>query len=136
VRFDTKIAILVRDDLETWQKLNVTAYLASALAAGREGVIGAPYADGSGAPYLPMFNQPVLVFAATADELAAVRARAITRDAPIAIFTEELFKTGNDEDNRAAVAAVPTDELRLVGVGLHARRTVADKILRGLRLHT
>jgi hypothetical protein len=28
VRFDTKLAIVVRNDLETWQKLNVTAFLA------------------------------------------------------------------------------------------------------------
>ena len=27
--FDTKIAIVVRDDLATWQKLNVTAFLTS-----------------------------------------------------------------------------------------------------------
>ena len=33
VRFDTKIAIVLRDDLETWQKLNVTAFLASGVAA-------------------------------------------------------------------------------------------------------
>ena len=29
MRFDTKIAIVLRDDLETWQELNVTAFLAS-----------------------------------------------------------------------------------------------------------
>jgi hypothetical protein len=34
MRFDTKIAIAVREDLEQWQKLNVTAFLASAIAFG------------------------------------------------------------------------------------------------------
>ena len=29
--FDTKIAIVVRDDLATWQKLNVTAFLMSGI---------------------------------------------------------------------------------------------------------
>ncbi len=33
IRFDTKIAIAVRGDLEPWQKLNVTAFLASGIAA-------------------------------------------------------------------------------------------------------
>ncbi len=33
VRFDTKIAIAVRADLQQWQKLNVTAFLASGIAA-------------------------------------------------------------------------------------------------------
>ena len=27
VRFDTKIAVLLRDDLETWQRLNVTSFV-------------------------------------------------------------------------------------------------------------
>jgi hypothetical protein len=135
MRFDTKIAIVVREDLASWQKLNVTAYLASAIAAGRAGVIGEPYEDGSGRTYLAMFGQPVLVFSATGEELATVHRRAMERELPLAIFTEELFKTGNDADNRAAVAAVPTEELRLVGLGLHARRATADKVVRGLRLH-
>ena len=32
MRFDTKIAIAVRSDLAVWQKLNVTAFLASGIA--------------------------------------------------------------------------------------------------------
>ena len=33
IRFDTKIAVLVRDDLESWQRLNVTAFLVSGIVA-------------------------------------------------------------------------------------------------------
>jgi hypothetical protein len=53
----------------------------------------------------------------------------------LGIFTEELFGTDNDADNRAAVAAVAADSLRLVGLALHDQRRVVDKVLRGLRLH-
>jgi hypothetical protein len=135
VRFDTKIAIVVRDDLETWQKLNVTAFLAAAVAAGADGVIGEPYEDASGRKYLAMFAQPVLVFRASAAQLTLAHGRAVARDLRLAVFTEELFDTDNDVDNRAAVAAVPTDGLRLVGIGLHDHRRVVDKVLAGLRLH-
>jgi hypothetical protein len=135
VRFDTKIAIVVRDDLETWQKLNVTAFLAAAVAAGSDGVIGEPYEDGSGQKYLAMFAQPVLVFRASAEQLAQAYRRAAGRDVRLAIFTEELFETDNDVDNRAAVAAAPSNGLRLVGLGLHHDRRVVDKVLNGLRLH-
>ena len=38
--FDTKIAILVRDDLATWQKLNVTAFLMSGITGANSGLIG------------------------------------------------------------------------------------------------
>ena len=61
MRFDTEIAIAVRADLAAWQKLNVTAFLASGVAAGLDGLAGKPYEDGSGHRYLPMFRQPVLV---------------------------------------------------------------------------
>ena len=47
VRFDTKIAVLLRDDLEPWQRLNVTAFLVSGIAADPE-LIGEPYADADG----------------------------------------------------------------------------------------
>jgi hypothetical protein len=46
-----------------------------------------------------------------------------------------MFATGNDEDNRAAVRAVPTGELDLVGIGLRAPHRDADAILRGITRH-
>ena len=134
VRFDTKLAIVVREDLPTWQKLNVTAFLAGAVAAGND-VIGEPYEDASGHKYLAMFVQPVLVFVGSADQLTTAYTRAVAHEVRLGIFTEELFATGNDADNRAAVAAVSADALRLVGLALHDQRRVVDKVLRGLRLH-
>jgi hypothetical protein len=135
MRFDTKIAIAVRDDLEIWQKLNVTAFLAAAIAAGADGVIGEPYEDASGRKYLPMLAEPVLVFAGSGEQLRAAYERGVAREVPLAIFTEELFGTGNDVDNRAAVAVVPSAELRLVGLALYDHRRVVDKVLSGFRLH-
>ena len=32
MEFDTKVAIIVLDDLAVWQKLNVTAFLATGIA--------------------------------------------------------------------------------------------------------
>jgi hypothetical protein len=64
-----------------------------------------------------------------------VRRRAAERGIPIAIYTAELFSTGHDEANRAAVRAVPTEELDLVGIGVRAAHRDADAVLRGLRRH-
>jgi hypothetical protein len=135
MRFDTKIAIVLRGDVPTWQKLNMTAFLASGVAGGRDEVLGEPYEDGSGQRYLPMFRQPVLVFSADADGLRRVWEQAVSRDLGIAVFTEELFGTGNDEDNRAAVRAVPGEKLALTGLAIHGRRADVDKAVRGLTLH-
>jgi hypothetical protein len=69
------------------------------------------------------------------DTLTGAHARALTRGLRISIFTEELFGTGNDRDNRAAVRAVPGEKLNLVGLALHGPRNVVDKVLKGARLH-
>jgi hypothetical protein len=135
MRFDTKIAVLLRDDLEPWQRLNVTAFLISGLAAARPELIGEPYQDADDTAYLPMFGQPVLIFAGDAPLLAAVRLRALGREMRIAIYTRELFATGNDVDNRAAVRAVPGEKLDLVGLALHGQRNAVDKVVKGATLH-
>jgi hypothetical protein len=135
MRFDTKIGIVVRDDLAAWQKLNVTAFLASSVAGGHPEVIGERYQDGSGTGYLPMFRQPVLVYVATADELKAVHGRALARQLDVAVYIEEMFKTGNDDDNRAAVRAVAVSDLDLVGLAVYGPRNAIDRVLKGLALH-
>jgi hypothetical protein len=135
MRFDTKIAVIVREDLATWQKLNVTAFLAGGLAHATDDIVGKPYEDASGNTYRPMFREPVLVYAADAAGLIRSHARVLSRGLAAAVYTEELFATGHDDDNRAAVRAVPADELKLVGLGLHGPRGVVDKVTKGLRLH-
>lgn len=135
MRFDTKIAIALRADLPAWQRLNVTAFLASGIAAGAEDIMGKPYEDGSGNRYLEMFRQPVLIFEAPAQSLAAARQRAQDRGLPTAIYTDELFSTGNDDDNRAAVRAVAASSLRLAGIAVYGPRNSVDKVLKGMRLH-
>jgi hypothetical protein len=134
VHFDTKIAVLLRDDLESWQRINVTAFLASGIATNAE-LIGEPYADADGTPYLPMFGQPVLVLAGDKATLRAAHERAVRRGLPVAVFTAELFATGHDEANRAAVAADPAAGLDLVGLAVHGPRNAVDKITKGATLH-
>ncbi|MGI5208653.1 DUF2000 family protein [Spirillospora sp. CA-108201] len=134
MRFDTKIGIVVRDDLAAWQRLNVTAFLAGAVA-GVPGVIGEPYEDASGNAYLAMFRQPVLVYEADPEAIAKAHARALARELDIAVYTEDMFKTGHDEANRATVRAVTAEEMPLVGFAVHGPRNGVDRVLKGLRLH-
>lgn len=130
-----KIAVVVRSDLEVWQKLNVTAFLVSGIGTLRPQVIGEPYADASGRRYLPMFGHPVLVYAGDAAAVTRAFGRAQARDLPTAVFTDDLFATGNDVDNRAAVAKVTTDDLSLAGFAVVGPRREVDKALDKLKLH-
>jgi hypothetical protein len=135
IRFDTKIAVLLRDDLEVWQRLNVASFLVSGIGAASPEVIGEPYADADGTEYLPMFRQPVLVYAADAAALSRVRGLAVGRSLAVAVYIDEMFKTAHDEANRAAVSAVDADDLPLVGLAVYGPRNAVDKVMKGLRLH-
>ena len=133
--FDTKIAVVVRKDLEVWQKLNVTAFTISGIAGTVDGIMGENYMDGSGNIYLPMIIQPILVYAADAKDMRKIYERAMRREVKFTIYTEELFATGNDSDNRAAVLAKKDDELQIVGMAMRDDRKTIDKIFKGISLH-
>jgi hypothetical protein len=63
--FDTKVAILVLNDLPVWQKLNVTAFIATGISGAVPDAMGTPYEDASGRRHAPLLGQPMLIFAAT-----------------------------------------------------------------------
>src|SRR5689334_7055943 len=116
--FDTKIAVVLRNDLATWQKLNVTAFTISGIAGTGENLVGENYEDASGNLYLPMLKQPVLVFEASSEQIRRAYERALQRGVAFSVFTEDLFATGNDIDNRAAVKARRSEELNVVGMAM------------------
>jgi hypothetical protein len=107
----------------------------SGIAGTVPGVVGEPYRDASGNEYLPMFVQPVLVYEADGPALRRAYERALARGVTPAIYTSALFETAHDEANRAAVAAVPAEELDLVGIAVRADRRSVDKVVDRLRFH-
>jgi hypothetical protein len=135
MQFDTKIAVVLLEDLPVWQKTNATAFLVSGIAGTVPGVVGEPYRDGSGNEYLPMFVQPVLVYAADAAGLRRAYERALSRGVTPAVYTRELFITDHDAANRAAVADVAAEDLDLVGIAFRGERKTVDKIVDRLRFH-
>ena len=101
----------------------------------RPEAIGDAYVDGDGRRYLPLLVQPVLIFETGADRLRTLRERAERRGVPVAIYTADMFTTGNDDANRAAVRAVQTADLDLVGLGVRAGHRDVDAIMRGTSRH-
>ena len=136
MQFDTKIAIVIRTDLQTWQKLNVAAFLTSGIAAAFPDCIGEPYEDASGTNYHALIGQPILIYGADGSALTRALDRALTRSVKPAVYTEDMFKTTHDAANRAAVRAVARADLNLVGLAVRAERKVIDKIVDGLKFHS
>jgi hypothetical protein len=135
MQFDTKIAVVIRTDLEAWQKLNVAAFLTSGIAAAFPECIGEPYEDGSGTKYLSLIGQPILIYGADGAALSRALERALARSVTPAVYTEYMFATTHDAANRAAVKGVIRTELNLVGLAMRAERRVIDKIIDGLKFH-
>jgi hypothetical protein len=134
MEWETKVAVVIREDLQTWQKINVTAFTIGGIA-GIPGMLGKPYEDKDGKTYLPMLRQPVLVFSAPKEKMHRVYERALAQDVTFSIYTEELFATSNDEDNRAEVKKVPSGDLNLVGLALYGDRKAIDRVVKGLKFH-
>jgi hypothetical protein len=136
MQFDTKIAVVIRTDLEAWQKLNVASFLTSGITAAFPDCVGAPYEDGSGTKYWSLIGQPILIYGADRPALSRALDRALSRNVKPAIYTEDMFKTTHDDANREAVRAVIRAELNLVGLAIRAERKVVDKIVDGLKFHS
>lgn len=136
MQFDTKIAVVIRSDLQAWQKLNVASFLTSGIAAAFPDCIGEPYEDASGTNYLALIGQPILIYGADGPALSRALDRALTRGVKPAVYTEDMFKTTHDAANREAVRAVARTDLNLVGIAMRAERKVIDKVVDGLKFHS
>ena len=127
--FDTKIAVILRDDLAVWQKLNVTAFLMSGIVAQAREIIGEPYRDGAGNVYNPLSIQPIVVMATDQEALRKIHQRSLERDVTTSLYIEEMFAT------RQIFSEFSPDDAKVVGMALRADRKIVDKITKGAKLH-
>jgi hypothetical protein len=133
--FDTKIALIVRDDLATWQRLNVVAFLATGIASAAPEMMGEPYVDAHGRHYGNMAGQPMLVFAADLPGLQYAHRQGLERELTIIPYVHAMFSTGHDAENREVFFAEDADNLNLVGIALRGPKKAVDKAIKGLSLH-
>lgn len=133
--FDTKFAIVLRDDLPVWQKLNVTAFLTSGIVAQFPDIIGEPYRDRAGNIYNPLSIQPVIVLSADQPTLGTIHRRALERGVMTSLYVQEMFSTGHDTANRAVFAEFAPDDAKVAGIALRADKKLVDKITKGARMH-
>ncbi|MDZ7927773.1 MAG: DUF2000 family protein [Agrobacterium sp.] len=133
--FDTKIAVILRDDLAVWQKLNVTAFLMSGIVAQTTEIIGEPYRDSAGNVYNPLSVQPIVVMATDQEALRKIHQRSLERGVTTSLYIEEMFATGHDVANRQVFSEFSPDNAKVVGMALRADRKIVDKITKGAKLH-
>lgn len=133
--FDTKIVIVLRDDLAAWQALNVTAFLATGIAGQMPEIIGEDYVDRDGNIYNPISVQPMIILEADGETMSKVHRRSLEREVRSSLYVEEMFATGHDAANRAVFAEFGPDDAKVVGIAFRAEKKIADKISKGAKMH-
>jgi hypothetical protein len=133
--FDTKFAIVLRDDLAPWQALNVATFLTSGIVGQAPEVIGEPYRDRAGHFYNALSVQPAIVLAADAATITAIHRRSLERNVRTSLYIEAMFATGHDAANRAVFAEHAPDDAKVVGIAMRTDKKVVDKITKGAKLH-
>ncbi|MCS3432556.1 DUF2000 domain-containing protein [Klebsiella sp. BIGb0407] len=133
--FDTKIAFIVRNDLATWQRLNVVAFLATGIVSSVPEIIGQPYVDALNRQYGAISGQPMLVFEASRDELQKVHRKGLERELCVIPYIYAMFSTGHDEANREVFMAENAENMDFVGIAIQGPKKDVDKVLKGLALH-
>lgn len=133
--FDTKVAIVVRNDLATWQRLNVVAFLSTGIAAAAPEVMGEPYVDGAGRQYGNLFGQPMMIFEADLAGLQKAHRVGLERELTLSPYVFAMFSTSHDAANRAVFLAEDPANLNLVGLALRGPKKAVDKAIKGLALH-
>lgn len=132
--FETKIAIVLEEGLQSWQKLNVSAFLGSSIASHFPETMGPDFQDASNVKYLGIFRHPVLIFSATNDEIKRAYNRARERNLNIGIYTRPIFITQGDK-NLEAVGKLKEEEQDVVGFVVYGPKGPVDKSLKDLSLH-
>ena len=136
MQFDTKIAIVLREDLAAWQKLNVTMFLTSGIIGKTEGLLGENYEDASGNFYNPLCIQPGIVLATSGDKLHTIYKRALDRGVDFSLYIEDMFATGHDAANRETVKKYSPEDMPVVGIALREDKKLVDKITKGAKMHS
>ena len=120
-----------------WQKLNVTAFLAGAVAIKFEETHGKSFINASGSEYLPFIKHPILIYKADTDvQLRRAFSRAKERELEIGIYTYPLFDTKNEEGNLIEISKYTDDEQQLAGIVIYGENKKVDKALDGLKFHS
>jgi len=134
--YDKKIAVVIKDDLLPWQKLNVVSFLAGSISIQFPETHGQGFKTADNVNFLPFSKHPALIYKADSTEkIQRAFQRARDRELAIGIYTKPLFDTRSGEENVAEIAKHTVDDLDLVGIIIYGENKKVDKALDGLKFH-
>ncbi|MBP2831081.1 DUF2000 domain-containing protein [Aquimarina sp. U1-2] len=134
--FQNKIAIVIKNDLLDWQKLNVASFLASSVAIKFPETHGKSFINASNSEFLPFIKQPITIYKAD-DQPQIQRAfnRARQRELNIGVYTNRFFGTKNEDENHIEIGKTSDENQELVGIIIYGENMKVNKALNGLKYH-
>jgi hypothetical protein len=131
----TKVALVLRDDLSPEHAANASAVLALSLGGRLGDSIGRDGEDASGGIHSGLNTHPIPVLAASPQELSTLleRARA-AGDVQTVSLNETARKARDYEDYLTELKATPAEDIEYIGVIVHGPRTNVSRLTRHLSL--
>lgn len=134
--YDKKVAIVIKDGLLPWQKLNVVSFLAGSIAIEFPETHSEKFVTADQQEFLPFIKHPTLIYKAdNTEKLQRAFRRSKDRELAIGIYTQQLFATRSGEENVLEIAKHTADDLDLVGIIVYGDNKKVDKALDGLKFH-
>lgn len=122
--------------MQTWQKVNVTAFLASSVAIKFPETHGKAFVNASKSEYFPFIKHPILIYQAdNSSEIKRALTRAKERQLQVGIYTEGLFATKNEEENHIEIGKYSDEDQVLVGIVIYGEIKKVSKAVDGLKFH-
>jgi hypothetical protein len=124
-----RCVIIVDAALPAGRAANAAAVIALTLGKLRPDLAGADLIDASGVAHPGLIPIGIAVLGAPGPDLGTIRAKALARALLLVDFPTEGQQTTDYAAFGTAVAAIPTDELTYVGIGLYGPRKAVGKIV-------
>ncbi|MFD7137160.1 DUF2000 domain-containing protein [Streptomyces sp. NPDC059894] len=131
----TKVALVLRDDLPPAHAANTSAVLALSLGGRIGDSVGRDGEDASGGVHPGLNTHPIPVLTASAQELTTLLERARAADeVRLVALTETARRARDYEDYLTDLKATGAEELEYLGVIVHGPRNKVSKLTRHLSL--
>jgi hypothetical protein len=129
-----RCVIVVDNELPPGKAANAAAVLALTVGQRHPSLVGEPLVDASGSVHPGLIPVGIAVLAASQEDMASIRIKAMAAECDIVSFPVQGQQTTDYAAFRDAVAAVSTDDLRYVGLALTGDRKPISKAVANLGL--
>jgi hypothetical protein len=124
-----RCAIVVDEALPPGRAANAAAVIALTMGRRHPQLAGADLIDGSGYAHPGLIPIGIAVLEAAADQLFALRAKALKNGVDVVDFPSQGQQTNDYREFGVRVRAVPTEDLTYVGIGVYGPRKAVGKVV-------